>query len=303
MLTRMPQSMRASASLNRRRDSRDLEERDKRKDALDLLEQGDLNLRQISEATGVGRRTLGRMLKAKTTGDEDSLRKLLDPENNRAGRKTVLTVDEEQMICERIKFAAIRGFGIYGDELVRVMRAIADDGRDSFHASFPSAETVRLFRSRHRDITLRSGQNKAVSKPLAENPDHAETLQIVLERVQTDYPHIMNSPEFVWNMDETSIATKGSSKKIFMSSRSKFPESRGSTSKGIGKHVTCMVTTSPSGRKIPPFLIIEGAKVMSRWFGPLPGPIPDLQDMPELNKYYSNGWCPDDIGISVKVDP
>lgn len=109
----------------------------------------------------------------------------------------------------------------------------------------------------------------------------------------------MDDPFKIWNMDETAIGSNGTKRKVLMSASGRCDGTRASTSKGTGKHVTCMVTTSPSGKKIPPFLVVEGAMIMKRWFEPLKGPMPDLEAVSELQCYYANGWFPEDVGIAV----
>lgn len=167
---------------------------------------------------------------------------------------------------------------MYVEELSELMAKIAHDGRDSYHSGFPSKDTIRRFRSRLRDITLRHGQQKTIAK----NPMHAITLQVVLEQVQKDHPTIFADPDKVWNMGETAVAASGTKRKIFMGSEGASIGSRASANNARGKHMTCIVTTSASGKKIPPFVIIAGAKVMKRWFEPLPGPMPDLSSFPDL---------------------
>lgn len=203
------------------------------------------------------------------------------------------------MICERMQYAAMRGFGVYEEQLSAFMASIANDGGYSYEPGFPSKDTIRRFRSRHRDITLRHGQQKTISKLLAENTMHARTLQVVMEQVQQDHPTIFVDPDKVWNMDEIDFAASRTKHKILMSSKGASTGSCATANNVRGKHMTRIMTTSPLGKKIPPLIIIAGAMVMKRWVYPLPGPMLDLHSFPDLERFCSEGWCPGDIGIPV----
>ncbi len=92
--------------------------------------------------------------------DTHQILKLLNVVENHRGPNRVLSDDEDKMICERIIFAAARGFPVYEEDLPKLMAKLADDGRKGFERGLPSKASIRSFRARHREITLRRGQEK-----------------------------------------------------------------------------------------------------------------------------------------------
>ena len=73
-------------------------------------------------------------------------------------------------------------------------------------------------------------------------------------------------------MDEKEIdSTQGSIKKGFTTSSSYHGGFVGtSTTNGMSKHITAVVSASGSAEKSPPFFIVGGKNVMSHWVEPLP---------------------------------
>ncbi len=186
--------------------------------ALQFLRQhgSDLSNGAIAKRTDVDRRTVGRLRDAFISGDDACLEKLLNPADNRAGRRFTLTEVERKMVIERIVYAARRGFAMTADTLRDVMGRIAADGQRRFEGNRPSMETMRRFRSAHRCITFRKVENKDYSKLKAENPEHAITYVRALENVQQNVPNVFSDGNFVWNMDETCIdGSKGVYEKVF----------------------------------------------------------------------------------------
>ncbi len=73
-------------------------------------------------------------------------------------------------------------------------------------------------------------------------------------------------------MDETSVSCEfGKLMKVYVSSETHYGGCvTSSIGSGSGTHVTAVIAVSASGRKPPPFFIVQGKKVMSAWFDPLP---------------------------------
>ena len=139
----MPNSMRRESARNEQRDKRDAVEGNRRALAVSMLRSlKDPNLSRISLATGVTRRTVGRIANAVRLNDASSFDKLLNPSQYRRGVCTILSFDEENMICDRVKYAARRGFGISVNELASLMSSIENVGRSSYHKGYPSKATV-----------------------------------------------------------------------------------------------------------------------------------------------------------------
>ncbi len=136
----------------------------------------------------------------------------------------------------------------------------------------PSEDAIRAFRARHREITFRNAENKDRSKFRGESFDHVGGFFKILKHAEKSNPGILSDGDRVWNMDETSISCEfGKRTKVFGSSQTHhggFVES--STGSGSGTHGKAVIAVSASGRKTPPFFIVQGKKVITRWFDPLP---------------------------------
>ena len=266
----MPPSMRKQARLAKQRNERDREEQLKREKAVDVLNSGS-NVATAVRKSGISRATCDRIKKANDGKNTSELAKLLNPAQNRAGKRTVLSSEEESMIKDRLKYAAERGFAYDANMLANVMREIASDGRKSYSTASgtPSKEAIRSFRARHRDITYRCAENKHTAKLRAENLDHVATFTRALQNVEKDHPTIFNNSDKLWNLDETEIcADTGRKIKVFGSSSTHHGGSRAQHGRA-GRHVTAVMCCSASGKICPPTFIISGVNIMRSWFEPL----------------------------------
>jgi len=290
-------------ALNRREAAKKHEEEEtKRQEAVSALQNDPLlNKTALSERLGISRRTVQRLAKNLLEDNTTGLEKLLNVSDNRPGKSLVLSLAEEAMICDRLRYCAARGFPVYEDELPEIIRRIANDGRQGYKHGMPTAETVRMFRARnvHR-ITLRKAQKKETAKLLGEHPAHAETYRDILQDLIKDHPHFGTHPEYLWNMDETDIDGRGRVRKIFCASGAPSTGFESHPTLTNGPHMTCVVTTSPSGAKLPPFYIISGKMVMKRWFNPLTRRRNRTNPLrADIQKYFELDWIPADAGIAL----
>jgi len=104
----------------------------------------------------------------------------------------------------------------------------------------------------------------------------------------------------VWNMDETDVDGRGRSRKIYCAAGAPSTGFESHPTLTNGPHMTCVVTTSPSGLKLPPFCIISGKMVMKRWFNPLIRRSNRTNSLSvDIEKYFKSEWMPADAGIAV----
>ncbi len=89
---------------------------------------------------------LCRMHKFLRNNNESALQKLLSPSSTRPGVTTLLTSEEEDMIAERMIFAAKRGLPVWKDYSKSVTTQITSDGRQNWKQGSPSdAEFLNWF--------------------------------------------------------------------------------------------------------------------------------------------------------------
>lgn len=97
----MRNSIRMDAAVNKARDIRDVIEKGKRDRVYMLLKDGDLSIEDIDRATEVSRTTVSRIkaaLEDRVNGHA-TLKALLDPARNRAGRRSVLSLIEQSKVA------------------------------------------------------------------------------------------------------------------------------------------------------------------------------------------------------------
>ena len=150
----MPISMRRQTKELKRRAARSIEVAQKRRQAIDLLNEERFGIRTIDGTAGVPKSTVAFLKKKLETMDQTTLIRQAD-DVIFGGRKRVLTYDEEIMIVERMKLAAERGFAVDYEDIRSIMARIAADGRQRWRNEISSYDAIRSFRSRHRDINCR----------------------------------------------------------------------------------------------------------------------------------------------------
>lgn len=292
------QSLRKQAREDAKRNERDERRREARATAIEMLRQGK-TYREIERTSGVSIATVARLKKAMSTPGGLSLDKFLQPHQNRAGAKPVLTREEEQLIKQKMVECAQRGFAMDVRELTRIMGAIAGDGRRrGFKNGIPTGDVIRSFRARNRDITLRTFENKENAKLKGENYEDVKTYADALERIAAANDGIFDSGDRFWNLDETKVDGEfGHKTKVFGSSGTHHGGFRASaTSAGSGKHLTAVVVASASGRKLPPFFVFAGKNVMSNWFDPLRGD-QYCDESGNPHWFATGGWFPADAAL------
>lgn len=291
--------MRREAAANKARDTRDAIEAAKRERAYELIEEGTLSMRAIARATEVSRGTVSRLKCAYDNRENDyaPVRALLNPKENRAGRRSVLSALEQNKLSQKMVQGSQRGFAYSLDDARQVMGKIASDGRkNSFKNAIPSAATVRKFRCDHRELTVRTGRNKDLSKLKAQTYAHVKTFQEALLRVIKSYPCVAQNPDFLWNCDEVGICCeRGRKVRVFTSATAQCSNRTGSSDSGTGPHITMVMAISASGRKAPPFLIVKGKNIMSAWFAPIP--LHPSKASEGIQRFCRPGWMPQDACI------
>ena len=290
-------SMRRQTALAKQRDQRDSKRKECRERAYELLRTG-TKVAEVSRITDVSRSTCDRIKNAMDSNDEENLGKLLNPKENRAGRRCVITSEEDDMIRKQIDYAASRGFAWEKEDLKRAMTQISRDGRAGFRTKTKSAsdDAVRAWRARNRETTYRYAENKSVAKLRAERYDHVASLERALKEVEKRNPNIFSHAERLWNMDETAIEVEyGKKRKVFSSSKSHHGGTKSQRGGKQSKHITAVVAVSASGRKTPPIFIVAGKNIMSSWFQPLS--VEQIMGDTRLQWLTADDWFPRDAVV------
>lgn len=94
---------------------------------------------------------------------------------------------------------------------------------------------------------------------------------VIMKQIGDDHCGLLSYGDIIWNMDETNVEAEfGKRVKVFYDSTSHYGVQRADVAHSGGwKHITCVMATSALGRVCPPFSVVQGTNVMSRWFKPL----------------------------------
>lgn len=293
----MPPSMRTQSLQERKRKTRDEEERQRRCVALAVLKSGEKVSKAVRDS-GISRGTADRISNALKSNDTEALSKLMDPESNRAGRRAVLSKVEDNLLKQRMTYAANRGFALDKNTVKSLMAQISTDGRVGFQtrSGIPSDDTLRAWRARNRDVTYRVAENKRTASLVAERYEHVCTFKKALQSVEERHSGIFSDPERVWNLDETAVSPEfGRKVKVFSPSGSHHGGSRAQRGTKSNKHVTALVAVSASGRRAPPLFIVSGKRIMESWFEPLDAF--QVGDCKQLQWLSVPNWFPQDAVI------
>lgn len=252
----MPKTMRSQRKNAKNAKQKRADQGISRRDAANLLREGVTSIRDVASRTGITKSIAGSISKCLKTNDAIALERLLNPELHHQGRSSVLSVEEERMIVERMSFAARRGFAFDEEDLKTVMASIASDGRPTWKDGVRSPAAVRTFRAKNPEICLRTHTIKDAEKLRAEDPEHLGSYKTVLEEINNLHPGMLKDPSRFWNIDETAVLSeKGRKRKVFgpsCSHQGGFVSQQ--TGSGEGRHVSAVVAVSAAGHTTPPFL-------------------------------------------------
>lgn len=160
----MPPSMRKLAILEAKRQKKNAAAARSRAEAVRLIAVEKVCVRIAAAQTGVSISLCYQIKTLADQNDNDKLSRLMDPNSHRRGRRPHLTTEQQQMIVERLLFAARRGFAADVEDLMLVMARVARLNGRPYKSGVPSDDTVRLFRATHRQLAYRNFEPKDLAK-------------------------------------------------------------------------------------------------------------------------------------------
>ena len=221
----MPPSMRRQTQAIKKAASKHSKRVESRKHALKLLRtrqhsgKGKSN-REIAILTSVPRCVVNKL----NMGLKESNKALIDSivsMNSRAGRKTVLSAEEEQLIVRKLLFGASRRAAVGYERLRYMMSRVAADGSKGYKNIVLSDAALRSFRARHRELTFRAQESTEAAKLSAETEAHVAPFFKLLSEIGDRNPGLLKNPHRIWNLDETRVDyIFGKKKKVFTSATS-----------------------------------------------------------------------------------
>lgn len=203
------------------------------------------------------------------------------------GPSTVLTCEEEKCLVDYVIEMADRGFGLIGEDIMRIAFTIVDKSRrpHPFQDGMAGRGWLEAFRRRHPELSLRTPQALSYSRAASASKEKVADFFAKLGSLYGRL-NLITKPMQVYNIDETGITIVHKPGKVFCAVGRKHVYSITSGEKG--KTHTVVVCASASGHVIPPMMIYPRKKAVpeSMQNGCVPGTVFETSD---------NGWITQDI--------
>jgi hypothetical protein len=215
------------------------------KEAMDDVQNKRMSERAAALAYGIPRSTLKDRLAERVTNDS-------------AGRPTVLSKEEEELIVERLLLHGNWGFPLTSADLCHVIKAYLDSmGRTTrFVQNMPGPDFVTGFLQRHPELTVR----KANMIKRARAGLSRETVQEFFDRFAITAKDI--PPCNIFNYDETNMQDNPGCVKAIFKKGTKYAEQVRNHSKSA---ISVMFCCSATGQLLPPYVVYKGANCYEAW--------------------------------------
>ena len=228
--------------------------------------------------------------------DDGLLSKLLNPRENRAGRRCVLTKEEESILKAGFNHFNSNVSAADEDSARSMMGKIASDGRgDCCKNELPCKGAFIHFRARNPDLTNRRQNAKDQAKTKAETWSHVSSLKDALEEVLEKHPSPRSNPEAIVNIDEVGVNTEFGERKKTLVSTSSRAGAGAAPPPACEKHATLVISASAAGRIAPPFFAVAGKNAMSSWAWPLDAAASSLPT--ELQQCGREDWIDSEAAV------
>ena len=121
-----------------------------------------------------------------------------------------------------------------------------------------------------------------------------------MQQVADFRPGILETPSFVWNMDETAVdCTFGKQRGAFKAAgKPSGGYRRVKSTYSVSKHITAVIATSAAGRITPPFIIVARKRRSSERWGPVRCSF-KKQPSGIIARFTQENWFPGEGAIEV----
>lgn len=234
---------------------------EKLEEALTEMKRG-VSARKVSEKYKIPRTTLQRRSKGL--------------QQKKYGGQTVLSDEEEQFIVEGLLACAEWGFPLGTKDIRIVVKGYLDRqgrGVTLFKNNMPGNEWVRLFLIRHKNLSVRFGENiKRVRAEVSTGMinQYFDNLGASILGIE---------PSSIVNYDETNFSDDPGKKKYIVKRGAKHPENIIDHSK---TSISVMMAAAASGILLPPYVVYKAEHVYPTW----------IENGPDGTRYNRNksGW-------------
>lgn len=211
--------------------------------ALNAVRSGLMGVTEASRQFDIPRNTISDRLKNKTQ------------DKCRIGRRTALTPQQEDDLCQFVDYMAGRGFPLTINQVLGYAWCIDKlSGSQVFGVNGPSQKWWANFKKRHiNDIRLRRAdrldRGRALFSTVTIISDYFKLLKQTL-----DEGGFENRPQDIYNCDETIVDLNKCTQKVIIPRRLRSAHTRDVAS---SEHISINCCVSASGNAIPPMLIFK----------------------------------------------
>lgn len=163
--------------------------------ALEAVENGG-SYKSVSKQFGIPRTTLMYKHQGKL------------PKNCRMGPKTVLTMEEENLLVQWLFHISSRGFPATKDNLLDSVQLLCKNlnRQTNFTNGKPGKKWYSLFLQRHREVTTRISQNLTLARASVSEENLRRWFGEITDYInEHNYGNIFKDPKRVFNADETAF--------------------------------------------------------------------------------------------------
>ena len=219
---------------------------DRLEECLHRLQSGEISQRYAEKQYRIPRSTLKNKLKAKH----------VQP----VGRPTILSMEEEKMILQRVQALCDYGFPATTEDVCYFIKCYLDTKNrvvKQFKNNMPGSEFMFYFLRRHKAFSTRLTSN--IKRARA-----AVSAEIIKEFHEQLTKELQNVPASnIWNYDETSLVNDPGRQKCVMKRGTRYPERVINHTKA---GVSLMFCGSAEGEVLPPYCVYKSTAVlMDSW--------------------------------------
>ena len=186
------------------------------------------------------------------------------PKKQTRGRGRALTDAEENLIVTALLFLGDSNMPLDRDDIKAIVQefVIASKRETPFQNNRPGIDWLRMFEKRHPEISKRRGEILTISRAKNMTPEVVNAFFDKYEKVVTENG-LGQSPNSIWNCDETGLNTDHRSKRVFVARGKKDVYMKAATA---GKtNYSVLVCASAAGSLMPPYTIYKGKNLYDNW--------------------------------------
>lgn len=182
--------------------------------------------------------------------------------SNTQGRSQAIPIEHETRLAAALKIMESWGFGISRQEVFQIVTEFIKINKikTPFRDDCPGDDWFMNFK-RRQNLSIKKPQSVEYSRKKMTDPFVINNYFDILKKALDDL-NLNDSPELIWNLDESSFSHDPYKTKI-VGARGK-PSSR--TTSGPGReNTTILSAVSASGLKAPPLIVFKGKNIWDSW--------------------------------------